>query len=92
MKLRISRGVMHARLMALSAVLVLLIGGAGAGAQSYTSGLDAVEDGRVEEAVAIWQGLIDADAPDRAQAEYALALLYETGRAVPWDEARAATL
>lgn len=61
-------------------------------AQSYQAGLDAVDDGDMTRAVEIWQDMVDRDSPDRARAEYALALLYETGRAVPWDEARAAEL
>ena len=92
MNLRISRGAMRTPLLAVSCALGLLINGSGAWAQSYVSGLDAVDAGRVEEAVDIWETIIRNDAPDRAQAEYALALLYETGRAVPWDEAKAAAL
>ena len=61
-------------------------------AQSYQAGLEAVDDGDMTRAVEIWQDMVDRDSPDRARAEYALALLYETGRAVPWDEARAAEL
>lgn len=60
--------------------------------RDYQAGLAAVDAGDVAAAVEIWQGLITADAADRPQAEYALALLYETGRAVAWDEARAASL
>ena len=92
MNLRISRGAMRTPLLAVSCALGLWINGSGAWAQTYVSGLDAVDAGRMEEAVDIWETIIRNDAPDRAQAEYALALLYETGRAVPWDEAKAAAL
>lgn len=61
-------------------------------AESYQAGIAAVDAGDMSRAVEIWQDLIDSNAPDRSRAEYALALLYETGRAVPWDEARAAEL
>lgn len=63
-----------------------------ASAQNYQDGLAAVDAGDMGRAVEIWQDMVDQDSPDRARAEYALALLYETGRAVPWDEARAAEL
>ena len=70
--------------------VLLLCAGTNAQGQSYQAGLAAVDDGDMEQAVRIWQDLIDSDAVDRSSAEYALALLYETGRALPWDEARAA--
>ena len=72
--------------------VLLLCAGTNAQGQSYQAGLAAVDDGDMEQAVRIWQDLIDSDAVDRSSAEYALALLYETGRALPWDEARAAEL
>ena len=60
--------------------------------QNYQAGIAAVDAGDMARAVEIWQDVIDSNASDRPRAEYALALLYETGRAVPWDEARAAEL
>ena len=63
-----------------------------AGAQSYEAGLDAVDAGDLPAAVAIWRELISSDSDERPQAEYALALLHETGQGVEWDELRAAEL
>ena len=77
---------------AVGLVLLLLCVASNATAQSYQAGLAAVDAGDIERAVEIWQDIIESNAPDRAQAEYALALLYETGRAVAWDESRAAEL
>jgi len=42
--------------------------------------------------VAIWRELIATDSDERPQAEYAMALLYETGQGVEWNELRAAEL
>ncbi|MGB1081950.1 MAG: tetratricopeptide repeat protein [Alphaproteobacteria bacterium] len=63
-----------------------------AAAQSYEAGLDAVDAGDLPAAVAIWRELIAADSEERPQAEYAMALLYETGQGVEWNELRAAEL
>ena len=63
-----------------------------AAAQSYEAGLDAVDAGDLPAAVAIWRELIAADSDERPQAEYAMALLYETGQGVEWNELRAAEL
>ena len=82
------------RCLSLAGLSLLILTGVAplATAQNYQAGLKAVDDGDVARAVEIWQDMVDRDSPDRARAEYALALLYETGRAVPWDEARAAEL
>ncbi len=61
-------------------------------AQDYQAGLDAVDDGDLSSAVTIWRELIATNSEDRPQAEYALALLHETGQGVGWDELRAAEL
>ena len=63
-----------------------------AASQSYEAGLDAVDAGDLPAAVAIWRELIAADSDERPQAEYAMALLYETGQGVEWNELRAAEL
>jgi len=42
--------------------------------------------------IAIWRELIAADSDARPQVEYAMALVYETGQGVEWNELRAAEL
>jgi len=51
-----------------------------------------VDAGDLPAAVAIWRELISSDSDERPQAEYALALLHETGQGVEWNELRAAEL
>ena len=76
------------RLALLSAAVIALCFGlfqVPAGAQSYEAGLDAVDAGDLPAAVAIWRELISSDSDERPQAEYAMALLHETGQGVEWD-------
>lgn len=83
------------RLALLPAAVIALCFGlfqAPAGAQSYEAGLDAVDAGDLPAAVAIWRELISSDSDERPQAEYAMALLYETGQGVEQNMQRALEL
>ena len=79
------------RLLALPAALFAFWLGlfqATAAAQRYEAGLDAVDAGDLPAAVAIWRDLIAGDSDEPLQAEYAMALLYETRQGVELNAQR----